>query len=310
MNYLDTAGKSADSVSRLGWGMLGISVAVVVVVSLLLLAAIFRRRSRPAPDAAGRLPLEARGSQLYWIYVGVAISVVVLFGTTVWTLSVLSRVMAAPSPTTITIQIDAHTWWWEARYVDGIASSTFTTANEIHIPVGQPVRVELSSEDVIHSFWVPRLAGKMDVIPGRTNVTWIEADQPGRYRGQCAEFCGLEHAHMAFYVVADPPSVFRAWWASQLRPAQSTEPGERSFDARCGACHSVRGTNAQGIAGPDLSHLASRETLAAGTIPNDTMHLDAWIRDPQAIKPGTLMPTVPIETAERHAIVAYLQSLK
>ncbi len=310
MNYLSTEGASADPVSRLGWGMLGISLAVVVIVSLLLIAAIFRRRDRPIPDANGRIPLEARGSQLYWIYIGVSISVVVLFGATVWTLSVLSQVMTAPSPTTVTVQINAHTWWWEARYLDGTASSTFTTANEIHVPVGQPVRIELTSDDVIHSFWVPRLAGKMDVIPGRTNVTWIQADEAGRYRGQCAEFCGLEHAHMAFYVVAEPPQAFRAWWTHQLLPARSRLPGLQPFEARCGACHSVRGTDAHGIVGPDLSHLATRQTLAAGTMPNDAVHLDSWIRDPQAIKPDTLMPTVPLRDAERHDIVAYLQSLE
>jgi cytochrome c oxidase subunit 2 len=310
MNYLSTEGASADPVASLGWGLLGISLAVVAIISTLLLWAIFKRRPRPEPDAQGRIPLEPRGSQLYWIYVGVAISVVVLFATTVWTLKVLADIMHPPVTPAFTLQIDAHTWWWEARYQNGDASSTFTTANEIHIPVGKPVRVELTSQDVIHSFWVPQIAGKMDVVPGRTNVTWIEATAPGRYRGQCAEFCGLEHAHMAFYVVADAPEEFDRWWAHQLASAPSGLPGEQQFQVNCAACHSVRGTDALGIAGPNLSHLAARQTLASGTIPNDADHLDAWIQDPQAIKPGTTMPTLPLTASDRHHITTYLLSLK
>lgn len=310
MNYLDTKGASADPVTGLGWGLLGISVAVVTIISILLFWAIFRRRGSPQPDARGRIPLEPRGTQLYWIYIGVAISVIVLFATTVWTLRVLAQVMHPPVAPALTIQIDAHAWWWEARYQNGDSSSTFTTANEIHVPVGRVVRIELTSQDVIHSFWVPQLAGKMDVVPGRTNVTWIEALAPGRYRGQCAEFCGVEHAHMAFYVIADAPADFDRWWRHQLTSASSGLPGQVLFETNCAACHTVRGTSAHGIAGPDLSHLATRETLASGTVPNDSEHLDAWIRDPQAVKPGTTMPTLALSGPDRHQITTFLMSLK
>jgi cytochrome c oxidase subunit 2 len=190
----------------------------------------------------------------------------------------------------------------------------FTTANEIHIPTGVPVRVILASPDVIHSFWVPKLAGKMDVIPGVTNVTWIQAATPGRYRGQCAEFCGLQHAHMAFFVKADSPADFNAWRDGQLArpPAPANAEiaqGWTLFAARCASCHTVSGTPAGGIVGPELSHLATRATLAAGTIPNDAAHLSTWIADPAAIKPGVLMPKVPMTPAQRAQIVAYLQSL-
>jgi cytochrome c oxidase subunit 2 len=214
----------------------------------------------------------------------------------------------------LTLQVTAHQWWWEVRYLDPVAGRVFTTANEIHIPTGQPVRVILSSPDVVHSFWVPKLAGKMDVIPGVTNVTWIQAVAPGRYRGQCAEFCGLQHARMAFFVTADSPADFKAWREGQLTAPALLTPGAVAdgaalFAARCASCHAVSGTPAGGIVGPDLSHLLSRATLAAGTIPNDTAHLDAWIADPAAIKPGVLMPKVPLTAAERSQVVAYLQSL-
>lgn len=194
--------------------------------------------------------------------------------------------------------------------MNGDASSTFTTANEIHVPVGKVVRIELTSQDVIHSFWVPQIAGKMDVVPGRTNVTWIEATAPGRYRGQCAEFCGLEHAHMAFYVVADAPADFDHWWAHQLASVSTSLPGQQVFETNCGACHSVRGTSAHGIVGPDLSHLATRQTLASGTIPNDADHLESWVRDPQSVKPGTTMPTLALSSSDRHQITTFLLSLK
>jgi cytochrome c oxidase subunit 2 len=199
------------------------------------------------------------------------------------------------------------------RYLDPAGAETFTTANEIHIPVGQPVRVELTSPDVIHSFWVPRLAGKMDAIPGVKTVTWIEAAAPGRYRGQCAEYCGLQHARMAFYVVADAPPDFLRWRARQLgapgAPEGNTAQGARLFTGHCASCHTIAGTSAGGIVGPDLSHLASRQTLAAGLIPNDVGHLSAWIDDPQAIKPGVLMPKASLTGAERARIVSYLESL-
>jgi len=314
MSYLATAGAAADPVTRLGWGLLAIAVAVVIVVAALLAGALWRRRPGLSRDIDDRLPVERRGPGLRWIWVGVGISTLALFVSTVWTLTTLAAVRDPPTPPALTIQVTGHDWWWEARYLGEGPGQDFTTANELHIPVGRPVRLELRSADVIHSFWIPKLAGKTDLIPGRTNLAWIEADHPGAYRGQCGEFCGLEHARMALQVVADPPSAFRAWRDRQLAaPAPATSPptaaGAVVFQARCAACHAIRGTPAGGLFGPDLSHLALRRTLAAGTLPNDPAHLSEWLADPQAIKPGNEMPRVPLTDGDRAALVAYLQSL-
>lgn len=314
LSYLSSAGPAAAPLTQLAWGLGGISVAVSVIVTIALVWGVWRRRPVPAPDASRLEASGGPGAGLAWIYVGLGISVPVLAACTVWTLFVLGQVMHPASKPALTLQVTAHQWWWEVRYLDPVAGRVFTTANEIHVPTGEPVRVILSSPDVIHSFWVPKLAGKMDVIPGVTNVTWIQAATPGRYRGQCAEFCGLQHARMAFFVTADSPAAFNAWRDNQLAPppapatAQATQ-GSALFAARCASCHTVSGTPAGGIVGPELSHLASRQTLAAGTIPNDTAHLDAWIADPRAVKPGVLMPKVPLTDAERAQVVAYLQSL-
>ncbi len=313
LSYLEAAGPAASPLTQLAWGLGAVSVTVVVVIAVALAAAIWRRR-RPPIDERTLESVGRPGLGMSWIYVGLAVSVPVLAICTVWILMVLGQVLHPSRPPALTLQVTAHQWWWEVRYLSPSGGEAFTTANEIHIPVGEPVRVELTSPDVIHSFWVPKLAGKMDVIPGVKNVTWIQAAAPGRYRGQCAEYCGLQHAKMAFYVVADAPAVFAAWRAGQLSspsppPIGAAAAGAIVFATRCASCHTVAGTPSGGIVGPDLSHLAGRATLAAGMIPNDTEHLSEWIRNPQAIKPGVLMPKVPLTPAERAQVVAYLQTL-
>ncbi len=315
LSYLQSGGAAAAPVTTLAWGLGFISLAVIGIIGVLLALAVYRTRAPQARGENGHYPVKRAGSGLPWIYVGLGVSVPILAMCTVWTLAVLGRVIAPPTPAALTIQVTAHRWWWEIRYVDTDSARVFTTANEIHVPAGVPVRVLLSSADVIHSFWVPRLAGKMDVIPGLTNVTWLQADQPGEFRGQCGEFCGVQHAKMALSVVAETASDFQRWWDRQLSTpasigATTTDQGGEVFLARCSACHTVRGTTAGGIAGPDLSHFGARSTIAAGTLPNDTGHLTAWIRDPHAFKPGTLMPQVPLSTSERGAVVAYLESVK
>lgn len=312
LSYLQAAGPAAAPLTRLAWGLGAVSVVVVLVIGLALAGAIWRRRP-PAADPGALEAVGRPGRGLGWIYVGLAISVPVLAVCTVWVVVVLAQVLHPARPATLTVQVTAHQWWWEVRYPDAAGGRTFTTANEIHIPAGQPVRVELLSPDVIHSFWVPRLAGKMDVIPGVRNVTWMQAAAPGRYRGQCAEYCGLQHARMAFEVVADAPADFAAWRARQLSPpapAAEAAAGAAVFEARCAACHTIAGTPAGGIVGPDLSHLAGRATLAAGLMPNDARHLAAWIADPQAVKPGVLMPRTGLSAGQLAEVVAYLQSLK
>ena len=184
----------------------------------------------------------------------------------------LADTRTAPGKPAFTIEVTGHQWWWEIRYLSDQPSHIFETANEIHIPVGKPVKVELVSADVIHSFWVPALAGKMDLIPGQSNETWLEADKPGIYRGQCSEYCGVQHAHMALTVVASGPDQFQSWLNSQLtdepQPTQQAAvAGETDFIQKCGVCHTVRGTPAHGIVGPNLSHLMQRHTIAAGLSP-------------------------------------------
>ncbi len=313
LSYLEAAGPAARPLTQLAWGLGAVSLVVVAVIAIALAAAIWRQRSTPA-DARALEFVGGSGEGLRWIYVGLAISVPVLAVCTVWVLMVLGQVLHPARPTALTLQVTAHQWWWEVRYLSPSGGEAFTTANEIHIPAGAPVRVELTSPDVIHSFWVPKLAGKMDVIPGAKNVTWIQAASPGRYRGQCAEFCGLQHARMAFFVIADAPADFSVWRARQL--ASPTAPvdanaaaGAGVFANHCASCHTVAGTPSGGLVGPDLSHLAGRTTLAAGMIPNDPRHLSDWIADPQAIKPGALMPRTLLTSTERAQVVAYLQTL-
>jgi cytochrome c oxidase subunit 2 len=190
-------------------------------------------------------------------------------------------------------------------------------ANEIHVPAGRPVQVNVTSEDVIHSFWVPQLMGKLDMIPGKTNTTWLQADQPGAYRGECAEYCGVQHAHMAFLVVAEPPEQFAAWLEGQRQPAaEPTEPlareGAQAFAREgCISCHEIRygASPVGGKAGPDLTHLASRRTIGAGLLANNPGNLAGWIANPQALKPGNKMPRLNLDAESLQALVAYLESL-
>jgi cytochrome c oxidase subunit 2 len=308
LSYLKSAGAKADMTLPLTWGLIIISAAVVVIVCVLVLTAIARSRTRTAGDAAA---VDANAS--WWVYFGVLVSTFVLVVTLVWTVRVLAVVNAPPGKPALTIEITGSQWWWKVRYLNDDASKVLTTANEIHIPAGKPVRIQLIGADVIHSFWVPALAGKTDAIPGQVNTTWIEASDPGRYHGQCTEYCGLQHAHMAFDVVADAPDDFSKWLAAQLAPAaeapDAMKQGQHDFEFHCGACHTVRGTEAGGTVGPDLTHLMSRQTIAAGAAPNNAGILAAWIANPQAIKPGTRMPTLGLAGPQIGDISAYHATL-
>lgn len=315
LGYLHTHGLHADAGTALLWGMMLIAIAVVVIVTALLLAAIFRRREA-IPPLPGRTTVECPPGGRSWIVVGTAISTVVLFAVTIWTVFVLAEIARAPTDeaASFRLQVIGHQWWWEVRYFGDDPSQTFTTANEIHIPVGQAVQVTLTGLDVIHSFWVPALAGKTDVIPGQTNETWLEAQAPGIYRGQCTEYCGHQHAHMAFEVIASSPQEFETWRDGQIANAVTIDEGlvagQNLFLEKCGVCHAVRGTRAGGILGPNLSHLMTRTTIAAGTLPNTAGYLTAWIADPQHIKPGSFMPQINLSASELNRISRYLQSLK
>ena len=311
MSYLHTHGPAGDPATRLGWGLGIVSIIVVLVITFLLLAAVLRRRARDADPQALAVNRDEGGMR--WLYIGVGVSTVVLIACAVWTMFTVAAV-AMPAHTGLTLQVTAAQWWWSVRYESHEPDRIFTTANEIHIPVGTPVRIELKSQDVIHSFWIPKLGGKMDVIPGQTNVTWLQADEPGTYRGQCGEYCGAQHAHMAMFVIADTPADYALWVRDQLQDAAepATEPArlrEQVFVAHCAACHAVRGTQAGGILGPDLTHLMSRRTIAAGLLPNTPGNLAAWIADSQALKPGSRMPSLLLSGGDLSAVMNYLQTL-
>jgi cytochrome c oxidase subunit 2 len=313
LSYLSGYGIKAYPVTSLTWGLLIISIIVCVIITALVVAGIWVKRSRlTIPTDMPPVP-GARGTS--WIIIGVGISSVALLGSMIWTVVVLAAINGPPRKPALTLEVTGQQWWWKARYLSHDASRTLTTANEFHIPTGAPVRVKLIGADVIHSFWVPALSGKTDAIPGQTNVTWIEASEPGRYEGQCTQYCGAQHGHMQFYIVAEPPAQFEAWWNAQLRPAaapsdEATMRGEKLFVFHCGACHTVRGTMAGGSVAPDLTHLMSRKTIASGELPNTLANLEGWIADPQAIKPGTLMPTLYLSGPELTDIGAYLATLK
>jgi cytochrome c oxidase subunit 2 len=214
------------------------------------------------------------------------------------------------------IEVTAHQYWWEARYDNPQSANIFTTANELHIPVGAPVIVTLRSSDVIHSFWVPNLQGKKDLIPGHTATIQLRADRAGAFRGQCAEFCGMQHANMAFLVLAEPPKQFREWTEHQRSPSATPVDEEQRrgrevfMRSNCAQCHSIAGTPATGRIGPDLTHLASRKTIAAGMLPNTKGHLAGWVVDPQQIKPGNGMPTTALTASDLNALLAYLGVLQ
>lgn len=315
MSYLHTFGPAADPITRLAWGLMAVSVAVSVIIAALVLGGILRRRPRLTQENVSALAVDRDGGGLSWIYIGIGISTVVLIACMVWTFEVLAAVGRPATTPALTIEINAQQWWWSVRYRNDDPAQTFITANEIHIPVGQPVRFELQSADVIHSFWIPQLAGKTDVIPGQRNIAWLQADTPGRYRGQCAEYCGAQHAHMALQVVADPPEEFETWRRGQVAGAAmplagAVAQGDEVFAARCAACHTVRGTPAGGLVGPDLTHLKSRETIAAGLLQNDPADLENWIARAQSLKPGTQMPDIPLAAGDMHAVIAYLDTLR
>jgi len=225
-----------------------------------------------------------------------------------------SRQGAEQTPLKVTVS--ANQWWWDVTYQNDDPTRIMHTANELHLPAGQPVQIKLGSGDVIHSLWVPALAGKQDLIPGRENDIRIVPTRIGHYRGQCAEFCGLQHAHMAFDVTVESPQAFAAWYQAQLNPAREpTDPGVKAghdwfMSHACSNCHAIQGTPANGHTGPDLTHVASRATIAAGTLPMSRGNLMGWIANPQGVKPGAHMPAVGMSPDELHAVASYLETLR
>lgn len=317
-NAINPTGPIAENLSRLWWLMFTVCSIVFVLVMIALLLSL----RRATAEAADRTPIlepseESERRRRNVILTATTITVIILFVFLIASYS-SGRSLRLNDPTKngLSIELTGHQWWWEVRYNDVDASNIFTTANEIHIPVGVPVRFTLYGADVIHSFWVPNLAGKKDLIPGKVSTIWLQADKPGVYRGQCAEYCGLQHAKMALWVVAEPQEQFNAWRQNQTQeavPASSDvqKRGQQVFFATtCVMCHAISGTAAGSNIGPNLSHVGSRQMLAAATLVNTRDHMAQWITNSQTFKPGNKMPQNNLSDADLQALVEYIESLK
>lgn len=303
---LNPASPQATRISDLFWIIFGIAAAVFLIVEGLLWFSLVHFRRRPGVEGE---PAQIQGStrvEVAWTVV----PAIILGGVLVMTIITMDAVTARPS-SALQVKVVGHQWWWEIQY----PGQVITTATDLHVPVGQPVNVELTSNDVIHSFWVPELNGKMDVIPGHTNRTTFKADKSNVFLGLCAEFCGTQHAKMHFLVISESADAFAAWVKDQqappVKPSGKAAEGERIFMASaCIGCHTVEGTKAQGKVGPDLTHFASRRTIAAVTLENTHENLTKWLTDPQAIKPGNDMPNLHLSDDAIEALTAYLESLR
>lgn len=311
-SIFDPSSAPADAVVDVARLVLGVTAGIFTIVASLLVFSIVRYRRRRDDD--GSEPPQVYGShqiELAWT----VIPLVIVLALGVVTARTVYDVQAATRPPgAIDVTVVGHQWWWEIRYPElGIV-----TANELHVPVSDgetaPTFLALESADVVHSFWVPQLAGKTDVIPNRRNAMWISPREPGLYLGQCAEFCGTQHANMLLRVYVHPRAEYDAWVADQQRPAiadPAVAEGRRIFETTaCINCHNVRGTVATGRFGPDLTHLMSRATLAAGADVLTPESLRAWIRDPDHQKPGALMPAMNLDDAALDSLVAYLLTLR
>ncbi len=309
---LDPAGPFAGPIQTVAWVLFVMAAVVMVVVLVALGVALFGPR---------KWKRRVGGERLIWI-AGLAFPVVVLTGLLIYGLTTTARVADAPKAGEMRVRVTGEMWWWRVAYLDGQGREIVQDANEVHIPAGQPVVFELESADVIHSFWVPRLGGKTDMIPGRRNFMRLQADAPGTYGGQCAEYCGGPHALMGLVVVAHAPDDYATWLERQSRPATAVpsaqgplaliDQGRNVFAASgCAACHTIRGTEANGLAGPDLTHVGSRQTLGAGILPNNQGTMAGWISDSQSLKPGNRMPSYAVLSGQDvRAVAAYLESLK
>ncbi|AVA23675.1 cytochrome c oxidase subunit II [Rhizobium sp. NXC24] len=307
---LNAEGAAAVQLKHLIIAIVIVCSAVWALVMIVLILALLRsrtQRERPSSES------ERRMGKL--VAAAVAATVLIIAGLTIASFYA-TRGLGAAQDAGITIKVRGQQWWWQFIYDDADPAKSFQTANEMHIPVDVDIRIELESIDVIHSFWVPSLAGKRDLIPGRQNTISIRADRPGVYRGQCAEFCGLQHSHMALFVIAENMPDYQRWAASQrgisVAPSDPEAIAGKALFMRkpCAACHTIRGTDASGTTGPDLTHVGSRKTIAAGLLDNTRGSLAAWIADPQTLKPGNNMPMVLLSSDELRQLSAYMESLR
>jgi cytochrome c oxidase subunit 2 len=304
---LQPKGLAAERIADLWWFGFFLALPFLLAVILLLLLAIWRHRR------GGEVAPRSRGMTMV-IWGGAILPALAMLALMAFTTNTLVEVTEPAGRAELSVDVQGKMWWWKIGYESG--EEMIFTANEIHIPVGEPVALELSSDNVIHSFWVPELNGKRDLIPGVPGDFWIQADSPGTFIGRCAEFCGAQHAKMHFLVIAHEPEEFEQWLAHELQPAHVFVEGDENFAAQqaflgadCVSCHTIRGTAATGTLGPDLTHIGSRQELGAGTLPNVIGNMMAWIIDSQQFKPGNLMPPMPHTPEELLTIVAYLRSL-
>jgi cytochrome c oxidase subunit 2 len=309
---LQPAGPLAAYIAQVFWQFVAVAGFVYIIVAGFLVYALRRRRSPESAD--GSAASEPRGA-LRAITIAIALTVVILVGLAMSDF-LGGRALAAVPSNSMRVRVTAHQWWWEIEYLDGSPSRRLRTANELIIPVDVPVTLQLGSSDVIHSFWVPSLQGKKDLLPGYTTTLQLRASRPGLYTGECAEFCGFQHAHMSIDVEARSHDDFARWLEAQLAPgsAPRTAIEVRGRDvfltSTCVMCHAISGTDAGATLGPDLTHIGSRRRIAAGTLPNTPSNLAAWIADPQSIKPGTRMPATALSPGDAAALVAYLANLR
>ncbi|MGI8425614.1 MAG: cytochrome c oxidase subunit II [Actinomycetota bacterium] len=307
LNYLKPVGPAAKSADDLWRLTFGIAVVIFFLVEGGLVFVLVKYRQRSPKDSPKQVHGNAR-LEILWTLIPTLILGAVVAPPTVKGIFEMS---AAPTADTLKIKVIGHQWWWEYRYPEGVV-----TANELHIPTGRPVRLELTSVDVIHSFWVPKLAGKQDVVPGRVNYLNIESPRAGEFAGQCAEFCGLSHANMRVTAIAQSPADYDAWVKGQLSDAPKPSGGlaaagqDLFLEGSCAGCHTIKGTPAQGTLAPNLTHLASRATFAAGMFPRDDENLKRWLENPPARKPGSKMPNLRLKQDDILALVAYLDTLK
>ncbi|HEV8293015.1 MAG TPA: cytochrome c oxidase subunit II [Tepidisphaeraceae bacterium] len=316
---LDPAGPMSGQIYHVIHIFFWVSVVVYVLVVIFSLLAIARMRSRVdlVSDPITIPPAEANRRQNQVIAALVVLTAIILFGLMLVDFMAGRKIHAfAGSDNQLVISVTGHQWWWEVQYQDATPSNIVTTANEIHIPVGRPIKIELKSGDVIHSFWVPNLHGKKDAFPDHDTAIWLRADREGEYDGQCAEFCGYQHAQMRMQVIAEGEQKFQQWLQNQRKSApdpsnEMQRKGQQVFlSTTCVMCHTIQGTNAGARLGPNLTHVASRKKIASGTLPNTTGHLAGWIVDPQKVKPGVRMPQNVLSPEDLRALLEYVQSLK
>lgn len=315
---LDAAGVQAGRLENLWWLFFWVCAAVYVIVMAVLLAALFRRKAGSSETPPEITPDEQREKRIGNIIKGaVAVTVLILFTFMIVSFRTgraINSLASAPQP--LQIKVTGHQWWWEIEYQDTVPSNNVTTANELHLPTGRPIKLILQSNDVIHSFWLPNLHGKKDLVPNYPTTFYFQADKPGSYWGQCAEYCGYQHAKMRFTVTAESPEDFDKWLKAQQQPAaqpvtELQKRGQNIFlTSSCTQCHTIQGTIAAARVGPNLTHIAARSYIAAGSLENKRENLERWVTDPQHFKPGIRMPMNNYTPEDLQALVEYLESLK